>query len=129
MTVLGDATVDPESPNPPFVQLADVLRSAITAGRVGPRGKLPSTRALAAEFKVSGVTAQRALDRLREEGWIFTTPRGSFAADNPPEPGGAQSAATGTEPDRVSELAEQVGQLAERVGVLEAILEGRGRKP
>jgi DNA-binding LacI/PurR family transcriptional regulator len=61
------------------------LRKDIIEGRLSPGGRLPTQVQLAEKFHVSGVTIQRALDRLIREGFIYTRGRnGTFVATHPP---------------------------------------------
>jgi GntR family transcriptional regulator len=70
-------TIDPDSPQHPYVQLAGLLRERITTGKTGPR--LPSIMELADETGLSPATVKRALRLLRDEGLIFSVPgRGTF---------------------------------------------------
>jgi hypothetical protein len=65
--------------------ITDNLKKAIIEGRLAPGGRLPTQVTLAESFNVSGVTIQRALDRLIREGFIYTRGRnGTFVADHPP---------------------------------------------
>ena len=71
--------IDPDSPQWPKEQIAARLRERIAAGQLGPR--LPSLVTLAAEFGVSQMTMQRALDILKAEGLIYSQPgRGTFVS-------------------------------------------------
>src|SRR5262249_2641867 len=57
----------------------------IVRGDLRPGGRLPTQVQLVEQFGVSGVTVQRALDRLLREGFIQTRGRlGTFVADRPP---------------------------------------------
>jgi GntR family transcriptional regulator len=62
--------VDPQADRPVYKQIADLLRSAITSGRLEPGGQLPSEHELVAEHGVSRGTARQALTLLRNEGLI-----------------------------------------------------------
>lgn len=73
-------TIDPEGPEPLYLQLADVLREAIRSGEIPPRRVLPSNRTLTQQFGVARGTASRAVDILVSEGWAFVVSgRGVFA--------------------------------------------------
>jgi DNA-binding LacI/PurR family transcriptional regulator len=61
------------------------LRKQIIEGKLPPGGRLPTQVQLVDKFRVSGVTIQRALDRLVREGFIYTRGRnGTFVATHPP---------------------------------------------
>jgi len=65
--------------------ISEHLRKEIIEGRLAPGGRLPTQVQLVEQFRVSGVTIQRALDRLIREGFIFTRGRnGTFVATHPP---------------------------------------------
>jgi DNA-binding GntR family transcriptional regulator len=55
-----------------YARVADELRAAIVGGRLRPRARLPSERALAEEFGVSRATIVSAFHLLRGEGLIET---------------------------------------------------------
>lgn len=81
---LQPARLDPGSPVPLWVQLADELRSAIDDGRV--RHRLPSEPELRDAFGVSRATVREAIRQLRMEGYLdarqgrgtFVVPRRQF---------------------------------------------------
>ncbi len=60
--------IDPEEPDPPYVQLAAILRDRIASGVITAR--LPSERDMHDEFGVSPVTARKAVRVLRDEGLV-----------------------------------------------------------
>ncbi len=61
------------------------LRQEILAGRVAPGARLSTQLELEDRFGVSGLTVQRALNTLVEEGFIYTAGRrGTFVVENPP---------------------------------------------
>jgi GntR family transcriptional regulator len=62
--------IDRESPDPPYVQLAAILRARIEAGEITAR--LPGERALQQEFGLAPVTIRKAVRLLRDEGLIRT---------------------------------------------------------
>jgi DNA-binding GntR family transcriptional regulator len=56
---------------PPYAQIAAELREKIESGALQPGARVPSVRALAAEFGVSHATADKALSALRAEGLLI----------------------------------------------------------
>jgi DNA-binding GntR family transcriptional regulator len=60
--------IDHDSPVPLHEQLARILRTMITDGRIA--GRVPSILTLAQEYGVSHRTSQRALTTLADEGLI-----------------------------------------------------------
>jgi DNA-binding GntR family transcriptional regulator len=70
-------SIDADSPDWPYQQVAARIRERIRAGELGPR--LPSYMNLAHELGVSPMTVQRAIGVLRDEGLVVTYPgRGTF---------------------------------------------------
>ena len=60
--------IDHDSPEALHEQLAGILRTMITDGRI--TGRVPSILSLAQEYGVSHRTSQRALTTLADEGLI-----------------------------------------------------------
>lgn len=64
--------------------IADVVRR-IRSGEYPPGSKLPSAREMRETFDVSQMTIRTAVERLRAEGWVTTSPgAGVFVSENPP---------------------------------------------
>src|SRR5438094_332640 len=62
-----------------------LLRRRIVTGHFPPGRQLPTRRQLLKELQVSPVTLQRALDRLAQEGFVYSKGRGgTYVIDNPP---------------------------------------------
>jgi GntR family transcriptional regulator len=69
--------IDYDAPDPPFRQLARILRGRIESGEIASR--VPGERQLAREFGVAVVTVRKAMEVLRAEGLVRTEPGwGSF---------------------------------------------------
>jgi GntR family transcriptional regulator/MocR family aminotransferase len=67
-------------------QIYSSIRRSILDGLVGPGRRLPSTRSLAADLRVSRTTALLALEQLRAEGYVVARRgSGTFIAPNLPE--------------------------------------------
>lgn len=64
--------------------LADHYRQEVLSGAMPPGAKLPSNRELAGKWRTTAVTVTRALSALQVEGYIVTSPRGTFVSDAPP---------------------------------------------
>jgi GntR family transcriptional regulator len=64
--------IDRDAPDPPWVQLAAILRARIASGEIISR--LPGERALHQEFGLAPVTIRKAVRQLRDEGLVRTTP-------------------------------------------------------
>jgi GntR family transcriptional regulator / MocR family aminotransferase len=64
--------LDHQSETPLYQQLYDELRQAILNGRLLPRQRLPSTRAIAQSLSISRTTATQSYERLQSEGYLET---------------------------------------------------------
>jgi DNA-binding GntR family transcriptional regulator len=62
--------VDPERPGHLYEQAAAVVKDRIQSGHYRPGEQLPSMADMAEDFGISDLTMQRALYRLRDQGWI-----------------------------------------------------------
>ena len=60
----------PPSGTPLYRWFYDELRSAILEGRIGPGARLPATRDLAREYKLSRATVVAAFEQLKSEGYV-----------------------------------------------------------
>ncbi|MFJ5267108.1 GntR family transcriptional regulator [Streptomyces sp. NPDC088358] len=116
------AEISKDDPKPESEQAADILRQEIARGDIKPGAHVGSVRDLAARFKISGMTVQRALAILREDGLILTTSRGSYARD--PQQA-TEKSGTGASVDfpevlrRLEHLTSQVSELRGRLEALE----------
>jgi GntR family transcriptional regulator len=98
------------------VQIAEDLRRRIAAGEFDEDRRMPSLRALAAEYEVAELTAHAAVKQLQNEGVIVSSPgRGTYLRI----PGEAPDAA---------DLAEQVAALALDVAEIRRRLERLERR-
>ena len=71
--------VDPLSPVPLYVQLADVLAGMIERGELAPGSPLPSESYLQQEHGLARGTVRSAIRVLRERGLVVTAPqRGTY---------------------------------------------------
>jgi DNA-binding GntR family transcriptional regulator len=79
--------LDRDGELPPYVQIADRIAARIKSGELQPRRPIPSETTMMQMYesqRVARTTIRRAINRLREQGLIYTVPgRGSFVA--PPE--------------------------------------------
>src|SRR5262245_9822289 len=64
--------IDRAAAKPLYQQICDGYREAIAEGRLRPSQRLPSTRALAADLKVSRIPVLNAFDQLLAEGYFET---------------------------------------------------------
>jgi GntR family transcriptional regulator len=104
---------------PPYVQLADLIRTEIQSGRYQPGSKLPTYRELADEHGVAPMTVQSAFRVLKDEGLISSQQgRGSFVRSDKltsPEP-----ETMAGEQDALTRIEAALSRLEERVAALEA---------
>ncbi len=70
-------TVDYRSPEPLYVQLANILRERIRNGEFGS-GPLPSNRTLRETYDIGEYAVTHALKVLTDEGLIFSVPRRGY---------------------------------------------------
>ena len=82
------STTDAGSPDPAsprYAAIKQYVLDAIKSGALGPGDRLQSESELVAQFKVSRMTANRALRELQNEGLIHRMPGiGSFVAEQHP---------------------------------------------
>lgn len=72
-------SVDHDSPEPPYLQVAGFIREQIERGDLRPGQRVPSVTTLMQTYGIARNTARHALDVLREEGLIIVRPGwGSF---------------------------------------------------
>src|SRR5215475_12832880 len=77
--------LDRDSPTPLAVQLAEELRAAAGDGRLRSGDRLPSTRALAQQLRVSRTVTAAAYEQLHAEGWIAGRHgSGNYVTTEPP---------------------------------------------
>jgi GntR family transcriptional regulator len=62
--------LDPTSPTPLYLQLAEGIREAILEGAWQPGEALPPERQMAEHLGISRITLRKALERLEEGGWL-----------------------------------------------------------
>jgi DNA-binding GntR family transcriptional regulator len=120
-------TLSPNDPRPPYLQIADDLRSAIRRGELPSGAQLPSINELVERYGVARNTVRSALRVLSDEQLIVARQgSGAFVRSELPE---TDSEAT---PAQMEEIMRQVGDLAqsvERLGQRLADLENLVRKP
>lgn len=97
---------------PPYVQIQDHYRTAILDETIKEGERLPSIAALAEEWGVAAATAAKAVSGLQVEGYVYTSPQGTYATLGK----GAQSPH-----DRIDATRRGIGErLAERLEITEA---------
>lgn len=65
-----EITIDIESPQPPFEQLIDQIKAAVTAGVLKPGKPLPSIRQLAVDLELNSKTVAKAYKLLERDAVI-----------------------------------------------------------
>ena len=74
--------LDPNSPDPLFVQLAAAVRGAVARGEVRAGERLPGARDLAASLGLNVHTVLRGYQQLRDEGLVeLRRGRGAVVTD------------------------------------------------
>jgi GntR family transcriptional regulator len=66
--------LDRESPEPPYQQVAAILRGQIESGKLAPRRRLPSIAGLVQEYGIARTTAAKALKVLVDAGLAEVVP-------------------------------------------------------
>ena len=66
----GVVDLDASLPEPLHLQLARQIKGAVLDGRLAPKARLPSSRALAAGLAISRNTALSAIEQLKAEGYL-----------------------------------------------------------
>jgi DNA-binding GntR family transcriptional regulator len=111
--------VSADDPRPPYQQVADDLRAAITSGALRTGEKLPSGRELAHRYAVALMTIQKALGLLRDEGHVVSYQgRGVFVRDaGNAGPSPTTASAEFTEfMHRIDELRAAMDQAIDQIG-------------
>ena len=76
--------INPRAPEPPYRQLAAILRGMIEHGQLKPGEPLPSEAELQETYEVSRGTVRRAMKVLRDEGAAYTVGgRGTYVSEPP----------------------------------------------
>ncbi|MCH7780701.1 MAG: GntR family transcriptional regulator [Acidobacteria bacterium] len=78
--------IDPTSPVPLYLQIADQMRRLIAMGALKPGDKAPTVRELAVTTRVNRNTAARAIQHLEAEGVVRTrVGQGTFVENRSPK--------------------------------------------
>jgi DNA-binding GntR family transcriptional regulator len=111
--------LDPDDPQPAYLQVADALRGRLRDGQLAAGAKLPNHAELIDEYGVSLGTIKRALGVLQSEGLIVSRRgEGAFVRSRPPE----RAETAGAED---SDVRAQLAALARRVEALERRVDTR----
>ena len=71
--------IDIENPNPPFAQLIEQIKQAVSSGQLGPGDPLPSIRQLANDLEINNKTVAKAYRLLERDSVIQSRGyRGTF---------------------------------------------------
>jgi len=71
--------IDIENPNPPFAQLIEQIKQAVSSGQLGPGEPLPSIRQLANDLELNNKTVAKAYRLLERDSVIQSRGyRGTF---------------------------------------------------
>jgi DNA-binding GntR family transcriptional regulator len=69
-----------DGPVAPWRQIYALLREQIDSGELPPGSRLPSIVDLAQTYEVALTTVRKALDRLKADGLVVTSPMGTYVA-------------------------------------------------
>jgi GntR family transcriptional regulator len=75
-------------PVAPWRQIYAHLRAQIEDGTLPPGARVPSITSLAQQYGVALTTVRKALDALKDEGLVVTSPMGTFVAQQSAPPAG-----------------------------------------
>lgn len=64
--------IDREGSEPPYQQLAAILRGQILSGEIAPDRPIPSKKTLQQELGLAGKTIDKAIQVLKDEGLVHT---------------------------------------------------------
>lgn len=78
---VGSVTIQP-GPVAPWRQIYALLRAQIEDGTFAPGARLPSIVDLAHTYEVALTTVRKALDRLKDDGLVVTSPMGTFVKES-----------------------------------------------
>jgi len=68
-----------------YMRVADQVEEEIRSGRLPVGARLPNERAMGTLYGVAPNTARRAVQELRDRGWVTTLPnKGTFVVKVPP---------------------------------------------
>ncbi|SHF14670.1 TetR/AcrR family transcriptional regulator C-terminal domain-containing protein [Streptoalloteichus hindustanus] len=86
---------------PPYLRIVAEIRRRIVEGDLAPGDPVPSTRQVAREWGVAHATATKALNTLRQQGFVRTEPRiGTVVAESGRRPEAAGPGGSGGSPSR-----------------------------
>jgi GntR family transcriptional regulator len=81
--------IDPDSPEPVYRQIADIIRGRIETGRYPAGSRIPSIERIRQETGVAVMTIRKGIGILADEGFVllvpgkgtFVNPRGKWPAE------------------------------------------------
>jgi GntR family transcriptional regulator len=74
----GKVSIDHGSGVAPWRQIYAALRGRIDSGELAPGDRVSSITSLSQEYQVALTTVRKAMDRLKEDGLVITSPMGTF---------------------------------------------------
>ncbi len=97
-----------DGPDPLHLQIARQIKTAVLSGKLPPQSRIPSSRVLAGELRVSRNTVVTALDQLKAEGYLDSFPGSALrVADMRAADLARAEGATGKPPEFVHRLAKR----------------------
>lgn len=71
--------INPRSIKPPYVQVAEILKTRIESGQYPKDERIPSEAEIMTDFEIGRSTARKAVAWLRDTGLVRTIPtRGTY---------------------------------------------------
>ncbi|TCP45038.1 regulatory GntR family protein [Tamaricihabitans halophyticus] len=112
--------LNPNSSEPPYLQVADDVIRSIRAGEYKPGGQLPSYSQLAKNYGVAVGTVRSALDLLRERS-VIVTRQGTGTSVHPGlDPASLpRSVGRSGQTGEMTEVLRLLNEIRDRLGVLE----------
>lgn len=121
--------LSPDDSRPPYLQIADDLRSAIRRGELPPGSQLPSVRELAEQYHVARNTVSSAVRLLRDEGLVVSRQgsgafvRSEVPSEDPPATPEQMAAVM----RQLAGVVEGLARLTARVAELEQLVRRPGK--
>jgi len=101
-------TIDPEQNTPVFQQIIDQIHFAINTGELVPGHKLPSIRAVAADYEIATNTVAKAYRQLEFRGVISSRDRSGFVVSEPTSQSRYQSRGVSSDKSEVHDVVDKM---------------------
>lgn len=109
--------IDPSSPVPLYLQIAEQMRRLIAMGALKPGDKAPTVREIAVTTRVNRNTAARAIQHLEAEGVVRTrVGQGTFVENHSAVDSGERDRAVDATIDRLLIEVQSLGLQLDEIG-------------